>query len=163
MTNVSKNYQFTLVLKNIDNITDKLEDALHEAGCDDALINFRDGVVYLDFDRAATSLEAAVVSAIQDVSSASIGAVASEVLPNNLEVQRYFSEELTSKITTIAKQWKEEGVQEGEVALLKRVLQRRFGELPFIYEQRIASANAETLLKWSDKIFDAKTLEEIFA
>lgn len=102
------------------------------------------------------------------------------------EAQHYLSEELTGEIMTIAQQWKEEGIQkglqqgmiiakqwkeegvqkglqQGEIALLKRQLQRRFGELPFIYAQRIANANAETLLEWGDKILDAKTLEEVFA
>jgi predicted transposase/invertase (TIGR01784 family) len=98
------------------------------------------------------------------------------------EAQDYLSEELTGEIMTIAQQlekkgfekgmiiaqqWKNEGVQEGlqqgEAALLKRLLQRRFGELPFIYTQQIASANTETLLEWGEKVLDAKTLEEIFA
>lgn len=39
--NTIKTYQFTLVLKNINEHTDSLEDSLFEAGCDDALINFR--------------------------------------------------------------------------------------------------------------------------
>ena len=67
-----KIYQFTLMLKNVDEDSTGLEDSLYEAGCDDALINFRNGAVYLDFDREAASFEEAVNSAIQDVESASL-------------------------------------------------------------------------------------------
>jgi len=83
------------------------------------------------------------------------------------EAEHYLSHELQGEIMTIAKQWKEEGMQQGmqqgEAASLKRLLQRRFGDLPFTYMQRIADANMETLLHWSEQIFDAKTLEDIFA
>lgn len=70
-----KTYQFTLELKNIDENTPGLEDSLYEAGCDDALIVFRDGIVYLDFDRSAKSLSDAINSAIQDVESSTVKAV----------------------------------------------------------------------------------------
>jgi hypothetical protein len=81
---MKKYYQFTLVLKNVDEDTLELEDSLYEAGCDDALINFRSGTVCLDFDREAVSLEDAVVSAIKDVESSSVKAIvaSSEKLPN---------------------------------------------------------------------------------
>src|SRR3990167_1865884 len=83
MKTVSKTYQFTLVLKNINSAISNLEDSLYEAGCDDALINFRNGTVYLDFDRKASSLEQAVLSAIKNVESASINATVSAVAPEN--------------------------------------------------------------------------------
>ena len=66
----TKLFQFTLVLRNVHEDTPNLEDSLYESGCDDALIHFRNGAVYLDFDREATSLEKAVISAIKDVQSA---------------------------------------------------------------------------------------------
>lgn len=83
MKKTSKTYQFTLVLKNVEENTPNLEDSLYEAGCDDVLINFRNGTVYLDFDREASSLEQAVISAIRDVESASIGAIVSNVAPED--------------------------------------------------------------------------------
>jgi hypothetical protein len=67
MKGSQKIYQFTLVLKNVDENTTDLEDSLFEAGCDDALINFRNGTVYLDFDRKAHFLDDAVIDAIRDV------------------------------------------------------------------------------------------------
>lgn len=81
---VKKTYQFTLILNNVDENTPNLEDSLYEAGCDDALINFREGAVYLDFDREGTSLEDSVIQAIHDVESASIGAKVINVTPEDL-------------------------------------------------------------------------------
>jgi hypothetical protein len=76
-----KTYQFTLVLKNVNENTKELEDSLFEVGCDDALINFKNGAVYLEFDREASSLEEAVISAIKDVQSSSIDSEVVSVAP----------------------------------------------------------------------------------
>lgn len=77
-------YEFTLVLDGVDDNTHGLEDALFEAGCDDALINFRNGTVYLDFDREESSLEAAVLSAIRAVEGCGLGAKVIRILPDDL-------------------------------------------------------------------------------
>lgn len=79
-----KQYHFTLVLSGFDTITIDLEDALYEAGCDDALINSRNGVIYLDFDRERTSFEEAVLSAIHNVFSARINAKITSIEPSHL-------------------------------------------------------------------------------
>ncbi len=65
---------FTLILTGLAELSDDISDALFEAGCDDALIGIRDGVVFLDFDREASSFREAVLSAIADVEGAGIGA-----------------------------------------------------------------------------------------
>lgn len=62
-----KNYQFELVLRNVYEDTPGLEDTLFEAGCDDALISYRNGIVCLSFDRQSTDLQEAILSAISDV------------------------------------------------------------------------------------------------
>lgn len=77
-------FEFTLVLDGVDEKTKNLEDKLFEAGCDDALINFRNGTVYLDFDREEDSLENAVLSAIQAVESCGLGAKVIRILPDDL-------------------------------------------------------------------------------
>lgn len=77
-------YEFTLVLDGVDENTQGLEDSLFEAGCDDALINFRNGTVYLDFDREESSLVNAVLSAIRDVEGCGIGAKVIRILPDDL-------------------------------------------------------------------------------
>ncbi len=78
----TQSYHFTLVLSGVDDNTEGLEDALFAAGCDDALINFREGTVYLDFDREAKNLEEAVISAIKDVMSSSLNARVASVAPD---------------------------------------------------------------------------------
>jgi len=62
-----KKHEFTLVLDNGFEINDATENMLFEAGCDDALLLSRNGIVYLDFDREAASLEEAIFSAIKQV------------------------------------------------------------------------------------------------
>jgi predicted transposase/invertase (TIGR01784 family) len=95
------------------------------------------------------------------------------------EAEHYLSYELQGEIMTIAQQWEQQGIQkgiqkgieqgmqqgmkQGEAASLKRLLQRRFGDLPLIYAQRIVDADMETLLRWSDQILDAEKLEDVFS
>jgi len=98
----SNSYQFTLVLKNIDEKTAGLEDSLYETGCDDALINYRNGAVYLEFDREANSLEDAVVSAITDVRSASIDADVASVAPENLVTESEIAKRLNLSRQTVS-------------------------------------------------------------
>ena len=60
-------HQFTLIVEGPDLQADGRIDELSEAGCDDALVGRTDGVQYLDFDRDATSLREAILSAVSDV------------------------------------------------------------------------------------------------
>lgn len=102
MKGSQKIYQFTLVLKNVDENTPDLEDSLYEAGCDDALINFRNGTVYLDFDRKANSLDDAVMSAIRDVESASIKAVVVSVAPEDIVTESEIAKRLPINRQTVS-------------------------------------------------------------
>jgi len=79
-----KRYEFTLVLDGVDDQTTTLEDSLYEAGCDDALVNFRSGTVYLDFNREAISLDEAVLLAIKQIESMPLNAKVVSVAPENL-------------------------------------------------------------------------------
>ncbi|MDG9897701.1 DNA-binding protein [Klebsiella grimontii] len=63
-------YNFTLTLSGVTAHTVGLEDALHAAGCADALVCFYGTAVYLEFDRECDSLEQAILSAIADIESA---------------------------------------------------------------------------------------------
>lgn len=78
------NFHFTLILDGVDETTPGLEDALFEAGCDDALINYKNGTVYLDFDREGKELEHTIISAIKDIESTKIGARTISVSPEHL-------------------------------------------------------------------------------
>ncbi len=67
-------HDFVLILSDGVTLTPALEDALFTAGCDDATISARSGRVYLTFTRIGTSIKDAILSAIQDVRRANIGA-----------------------------------------------------------------------------------------
>jgi len=60
-------YEFSLVFESHTDLTTELEDTLFESGCDDALLSFRNGIAYLNFDREAESLESAILEAIYQV------------------------------------------------------------------------------------------------
>jgi hypothetical protein len=94
--------KFTLILKNVHENTSHLEDSLYEAGCDDSLISFRSGAVYLDFDREALTLEDAVISAINDVNSSSIGAQVASVAPENLVTESEIAKRLNTNRQTVS-------------------------------------------------------------
>jgi len=74
-------------------------------------------------------------------------------------------------MSLIAEQWKAEGFNlgmlkgraEGKADLLVRQLRRRFGTLPDHVEHRVRSVETDLLDAWSERIFDARTLEEVFA
>lgn len=95
-----KTFQFTIVLKNIPENIDNLEDSLYEAGCDDALINFRNGAVYLDFDREASSLEEAVISAIKNIQS--MDAEVASIAPDNLVTESEIAKRLRVTRQTVS-------------------------------------------------------------
>lgn len=57
---------------------------------------------------------------------------------------------------------REEGRVEGEAAVVRRLLERRFGPLPESARNRLAAADADTLLVWADRLLDAATLEDVF-
>lgn len=65
-----RNHSFTLFLRGADVLDDAPLDALYEAGCGDALFGERDGAQYAAFDREARSFGAALISAIEQLTSA---------------------------------------------------------------------------------------------
>jgi hypothetical protein len=74
-------YSFALILGGIKEIDESIEKALFEAGCDDALLGITDGQFYLTFDREATSLKEAIVSAIHAVENCGKDIRVIEVVP----------------------------------------------------------------------------------
>lgn len=79
-----RNFNFTLVISGAHEDTCGLDDAIFEAGCDDAILYFKNGVTYLEFDREATSLKNAIVSAIHQVGSTPFGLTIVRVEPDDL-------------------------------------------------------------------------------
>jgi hypothetical protein len=80
-------HDFALVLTGITELTPEAEDALFQAGCDDGTVSVRSGRIYITFSRSAASLKDAILSAIQDVESAKIGAEVLRVDTCNLVTQ----------------------------------------------------------------------------
>lgn len=67
-------HRFILILSGVSEITPELADALYAATGGDIELNMRDGVAFLEFDRASPSLHDAVTSAISQVQGAGVGA-----------------------------------------------------------------------------------------
>jgi hypothetical protein len=66
-------HEFTLFIDGCDTITDEIENALYEAGCDDGTLAVRCGKFFIYFAREACTMQAAIESAIQQVRSTNIG------------------------------------------------------------------------------------------
>lgn len=73
-----KTFHFVVYLAGPAKITQRLQDRVYEAGCDDAALVLRNGRLLLDFDREAESLPDAVRSALSDIQEA--GLKASEIV-----------------------------------------------------------------------------------
>lgn len=55
-----------------------------------------------------------------------------------------------------------EGEARGKVNMLLRLIRHRFPDLPPDLDVRICAASSDQLDEWSDRILDAKTLEDVF-
>lgn len=85
--NTEREFDFALIVGGVPELTDTVMDALFAAGCDDATVSMQHGLVYLEFSRAAQSLQDAIISAIKDVVDAGIGAKVLRVDDCNLVTQ----------------------------------------------------------------------------
>jgi isopentenyl diphosphate isomerase/L-lactate dehydrogenase-like FMN-dependent dehydrogenase len=65
-----KTYEFDVILKDVPEISDEQADALYAAGCDDATPASSNGVAWIHFDRAASTLEDAIRSSVAQVQKA---------------------------------------------------------------------------------------------
>ena len=59
-------HHFTLIVDGADLQDESVVNSLFESGCDDAQVGCTDGVQFIDFNRDAASLDAAVLSAVAD-------------------------------------------------------------------------------------------------
>lgn len=66
-------FRFDLVLAGNTEPSNEIEDALYEAGCDDASILYRDRTMYMMFTRLAANEIDAITSAVRDVRKADHG------------------------------------------------------------------------------------------
>jgi hypothetical protein len=75
-------------------------------------------------------------------------------------------EEVSLMIAEHAIDWtaqsREEGRQQGEAAVLLRLLQRKYGSVSPQILERVQHADSDQLLEWADRFVTASTVEEIF-
>jgi len=67
-------FSFTLTIEGADVMADGAQEALFEAGCDDATFGVSQGIQTAEFDREAAEFAEAVASAIKAVGSTVSGA-----------------------------------------------------------------------------------------
>jgi len=79
-----REHDFALIVGGVPELTREVEDALFEAGCDDATPSIRYGLLYMEFSRSSASIKDAMISAIHDVEKANIGAEVERVDTFNL-------------------------------------------------------------------------------
>ncbi len=94
-------------------------------------------------------------------------------LPQDLEIrfeaelEQLEAERRMRYVTSIERRGIEKGLQQGlqqeASLLLKKLLNRRFGELPAWVEERLANASREELEYWVERVLEARRLEEVFA
>lgn len=64
---LKKAHCFSLLDTGVDDLTQKWLDALDESECDDATVGIQNGLIFLDFDREASTFREALTTAIDDV------------------------------------------------------------------------------------------------
>lgn len=64
------NFSFTFIIKDHTVCSEKMAEAIYEAGGDDSGVGSSEGIVSVHFDREAESLDAAIRSAIGTVNRA---------------------------------------------------------------------------------------------
>lgn len=80
------------------------------------------------------------------------------------EHQRDYPDEAKT-VSRFAERFREESIQQGmhqgEVLVLERLLRLKFGILPEAAQQRIEWANERTSLGWFERVFTASRLAEV--
>lgn len=77
-----KTYEFSIIASGLNPNAEDFGDRFYDAGCDDALVAFQKGHIIVDFAREASSVVAAITSAVENVRAA--GAIVDRVEPDPL-------------------------------------------------------------------------------
>ncbi len=56
----------------------------------------------------------------------------------------------------------QQGKRQGEAEILVYLLERKFGPLPQCHREIIDQADADTLLRWAERVLTAGSVEEVF-
>ena len=65
--------------------------------------------------------------------------------------------------TTMVEWWQRQARREAGASMLKRLLRRRFGDLPEWIGQRLEQASPRELETWAERVLDAERLEDVFS
>ncbi|MDJ0839433.1 MAG: DUF4351 domain-containing protein [Acidobacteriota bacterium] len=57
----------------------------------------------------------------------------------------------------------EQGLEKGRLNTLLRQIKKKFGPVPDWAQEKLLSADSDTLDRWTDAILDAPDLQELFA
>jgi hypothetical protein len=79
-------------------------------------------------------------------------------------------EEIRTMLAETVKEWTSEwkkegearGVIKGEVEVLLRLINKKFGQMPSSYQNKIDNADSDILLTWSERVLTANSLKEVF-
>lgn len=66
----ARSFAFTLIVEAKEKTTEEISESVYAAGCDNALVHSRGGVIFIDFDCDDSSLTKEVLEAIQAVETA---------------------------------------------------------------------------------------------
>lgn len=101
-----------------------------------------------------------------------LGKVVLQYLVNGIEeknvdlliekADHFLSNQLRGEVMTLAQEFERRGVEKGEATILTQLLQQRFGELSERNLDLISQADTTQRLEWAKKLFEAKTLEDVF-
>ena len=79
------------------------------------------------------------------------------------EVRSMLSENIKSWFDEYTDKGRQEGLQKGEALALQRLLSKRFGVIPSIITDQIATASVEQIEAWIDSAIDAHQLTDVFS
>ena len=69
---------------------------------------------------------------------------------------------VTQRIERIVQELRLEGRREGVLAIFRRQLEHKFGELSQEAIEKLERADVDLLLSWSDRILSARKLADVF-
>jgi hypothetical protein len=70
---------------------------------------------------------------------------------------------LAARRPAVAEQLINQGLEKGQRTMLLRQLGRRFGAVPEPIAARVSAATPAELERWSDRVLDAASLDDVFA
>lgn len=88
----------------------------------------------------------------------------------NVQVKQIEEEQHMNFVTTAERvgikigvqQGIQQGIQQGKAEMLIQILEYHFGKLPEHYLKLISEANGDALSLWNERLFKARTLEDVF-